>query len=307
MRDLRRFTLALVALAGLSAPCAAADNEPCTLTRAASLDVSTDSSGGQVVPMTIGGRTANLLVDTGGIDSMLTQSFVDSLHLRVAPLPRGNRVVMFGGYRLDRFAVGHDIDFGGLKAPYKEFIIMPNGNLPDGIDGTVAPDILRAYDDEFDFAAAKLNLFLPNHCQTNMAYWTKSEHAEIPFEQDHFGHISFSVTLDGKKIRATFDTGTSRSVLTLEEAEDLFAFKQGDPQLQTLRATDTGHVYKYPFKTLNFSGVSVANPDLELISRKDEGMPGEPELILGMGILRQLHMYIAYKEQALYVTAASAH
>jgi predicted aspartyl protease len=306
MKILVRGVLAAVMLCGLAAPCAAADNEPCSLVRAASLDMATDPGGGQVVPMTIGGRTANLLVDTGGIDSMLTQSFVASLNLRVAPLP-GRYVTMFGGYRLDRFAVGHDINLGGLKAPYKEFIIMPNGHLSDEIDGTLAPDILRAYDDEFDFAGAKLNLFLSNHCQTNMAYWTKSEHAEIPFEQDHFGHISFLVTLDGKKIHATLDTGSARSIFNLEQAEDLFGFTESDPQLQTLKTTDSGHISKYPFKSLNFSGVSVANPDLTLYTKGDERIPGGPELILGMGILRQLHMYIAYKEQALYVTAASAH
>jgi hypothetical protein len=304
MRFLHRVLLVL-ALVG-AVPCAAADKPSCDLVRAASLDMATDPAGGQVVPMMIGGRTANLLIDTGGIDSMLTESFVTSLNLRVAPLP-GRYVMMFGGYRLDRFAVGHDIDLGGLKAPYKEFIIMPNGHLPDGIDGTLAPDIMRAYDDEFDFAGAKLNLFLSNHCQTNMAYWTMSEHAEIPLEQDHFGHISFLVTLDGEKVRATLDTGTSRSVLNLEEAEDLFGFTESDPQLKTLEKTDNGHVYKYPFKSLNFSGVSVINPDLTLFSSRDEGIRGEPKLILGMGILRQLHMYIAYKEQALYVTAASAH
>jgi len=304
MRLLDYVTLILGLLGAV--PCAAADKEPCSLVRAASLNMATTAAGGQVVPMMIGGRTATLLVDTGGIDSMLTESFVDSLNLRVAPLP-GKYVMMFGGYRFDRFAVGHDIDLGGLKAPYKEFIIMPNGHLADGIDGTLAPDIMRAYDDEFDFADAKLNLFLSNHCQTNMAYWTKSEHAEIPLEQDHFGHISFLVMLDGKKVRATLDTGSARSVFNLEEAEDLFGFTESDPKLMTLEKTDSGHVYKYPFKTLNFSGVSVANPDLTLFSKRDERLPGGPELILGMGILRQLHMYIAYKEQALYVTPASAH
>jgi predicted aspartyl protease len=298
---------AALLLAMLSAvPCAAADNEPCRLTRAASLDMSTDSSGGQMVPLTMDGRILNLLVDTGGIDSMLTEAVVDSLKLRVAPLP-DRHVILFGGYRMDRFAVGHDIDFGGLKAPYKEFIIMPDGHLPEGVDGTLAPDILRAYDDEFDFVAAKLNLFLSNHCQTNMTYWTKGEHAEIRIEQDHFGHISFSVLLDGKKIRATLDTGSSRSVLNLEAAEDLFGFTQSDPALKPTASTAYGHAYTYPFRTLNFSGVSVANPDMTLIASRDEGMSGGPPLILGMGILRQLHMYIAYREQVLYVTAASAH
>lgn len=299
--------LAIVALGGFAHQAAFAADEACHLARAATLDMTTDPSGGQLVPLTISGRTVNLLVDTGGIDSTLTRRIVDSLKLRVAPLTRGS-VIMFGGYRMDHFAVGHEIDLGGLKAPYKDFIIMPDGHLPDGVDGTLAPDVLRAYDDEFDFAGAKLNLFLPNHCLMNMAYWTKSEHAEIVLEQDHDGHISFLVELDGKKIRATLDTGSSRSVLNLEEAEEQFGFKEGDARLKTLSKTDNGHTYKFPFKTLNFSGVSVADPDMELISGRDEGMPvGGPKLILGMGVLRQLHMYIAYAEQKLYVTSASAH
>jgi hypothetical protein len=33
----------------------------------------------------------------------------------------------------------------------------------------------------------------------------------------------------------------------------------------------------------------------------------DPTIILGMGILRQLHLYIAYREKNLYVTPASAH
>jgi len=57
----------------------------------------------------------------------------------------------------------------------------------------------------------------------------------------------------------------------------------------------------------SLGGVSVENPDLLLYPRGAMALPGDPELILGMGILRQLHMYIAYKERKLYVTAASAH
>jgi hypothetical protein len=37
------------------------------------------------------------------------------------------------------------------------------------------------------------------------------------------------------------------------------------------------------------------------------GGSGQPKMILGMGVLRQLHLFIAYKERNIYVTAASAH
>jgi predicted aspartyl protease len=306
MRGLYRFAFALSVFVGCAAPCAAADDKPCNIVRAASLEMSTDAAGAQDVPMTIGGQTINLLIDTGGVDSMLTESVVETLKLEERPIYRG-RVILFGGFPIDSQTTAHDIDFGGLKAPTMFFMIMPDGHLPKGIGGTLAPDVMRAYDDEFDFAGAKFNLFLRDHCKANMAYWTKDDHAEIPFDLDRVGHINFSVELDGKEIDATLDTGSSRSMLNFEEAEDLFGFKESDSQLKPLATTSTGHVYKFSFKTLSFGGVSVTNPDLMLVSRRDERMPGGPTMLLGMGILRQLHMYIAYKEEKLYVTAASAH
>jgi len=296
----------LATLLAFSADCAAADDNSCTLVRAASLDMSTDPVGGPIVPLTIGGQTVNLLIDTEGIDSMLTKSVVETLKL-VKQSIFGSRIVMFGGDRIDSWTIARDIDLGGLKAPKMIFMVMPDGHVPEGIGGTLAPDIMRLYDDEFDFANAKFNLFVPSQCRGNLAYWTKDEHAEISFDLNRFGQIGFIVELDGKKFRASLDTGSSRSILRLEEAENSFGFQESDPQLQTIAKTANGHTYKYPFRTLSFGGVTVSNPDLVLFSRADDRLPGGPTLIVGMGILRQLHMYIAYNQRILYVTPASAH
>lgn len=134
------------------------------------------------------------------------------------------------------------------------------------------------------------------------------------FASNSAGHINFPVTLDGKDVRATLDTGASRSVLGLEAAEDTFSFDEKNASLKVLGTTRSGHSYKFPFNTLLFGeagavlgSVTVINPDLILVSRSDSRLPGSPDLILGMGVLRQLHLYIDYKEKKLYVTAASAH
>jgi predicted aspartyl protease len=306
MRGLYRFAGAFAAFVSCAAPGAAADDRPCNVIRVASLDMSTDEAGGLEVPMSVGGRTVNLLIDTGGVDSMLSESVVANLKLPVMGI-FDVRVIMFGGIPITKRTYAHDVDFGGLKAPRMYFLVAPNSVLPEGADGFLAPDVMRAYDDEFDFGNARFNLFLQKHCKANLAYWTKEDHSEIPFALDGAGHMRFVIALDGRNIRADLDTGASRSFLNLEEAEDLFGFNEGDPRLETLEKTSTGHVYRYPFKTLSFGGVSVTNPDLMLVSRRDERMPGGPTMLLGMGILRQLHMYIAYGEKTLYVTAASAH
>jgi ABC-type hemin transport system substrate-binding protein len=65
--------------------------------------------------------------------------------------------------------------------------------------------------------------------------------------------------------------------------------------------------YQYPFKSLTFSGVAVANPDIVLVSDRASKEYGQPDLIIGMGILRQLHIYLAYHERNLYLTSADAH
>ena len=64
-----------------------------------------------------------------------------------------------------------------------------------------------------------------------------------------------------------------------------------------------------------FTGVAVSNPQLvvmpDLIRRRlSNAISGEeshmPDIILGMDILRHLHVYVAYKERKLYISPADA-
>jgi len=62
--------------------------------------------------------------------------------------------------------------------------------------------------------------------------------------------------------------------------------------------------FSYPFKTIDFAGVAVTNPHILVLSDRD--FPPK-ELLLGSDVLRQLHLYISYKEHKIYVTPATAH
>ena len=113
------------------------------------------------------------------------------------------------------------------------------------------------------------------------------------------------IVIDGKEIAAQIDTGSSRSLFSLDEAQRLFGFDAS--ALAALQEDGLGRRQKYPFKALTFGGVSVANPDIILVPDAESRLHGPPHIILGMGILRQLHLYISYREKKLYVTPASAH
>lgn len=304
---------AAAGLAGLStvlAP-ARAEDEACHLTRVAHVDMSIDGSGRIGVPMQIAGKTVNMMIDTGGVNSLLTPAVVQDLGLEAEPIGPQLRITNFGGYRIDKYATAHDVDFGGLKAHSMPFLVSPPElGLGPEIQGILGPEVLRAYDDDFDFANGTFSLFQQNRCDGSPVYWTSDASAEIPFNQDQVGHIKIDVMLDGKEVHAVVDTGAYRSIMDLEAAEDLFGFKPGDPGLTPLRRTANGYTYRYPFKALAFGdrgNVTVSNPDIVLMSRDDSRTTSGPRMLVGMGVLRQLHIYLSYRHDTMYVTAASAH
>ncbi len=297
-----RFRIAIAAASAallFAAPSLAADD--CHLYRLTSIDMTLDSEGGVNVPMSVSGKDVNVLVDTGGIYSMLTDSFVTELGLHKESLMRA-RFIMFGGKTINQFVSAKDIKLGKLSGSRTEFLVMPDGRLPQGTGGTLAPDVLNNYDVDFDFANAKFNLFSQDHCEGKVVYWA-DDYAIVDFRRDMNGHIQVPVKLDGQDVKAGIDTGSSRSFMALETAEDLFNIDLKSSELKDLGQHSFGHAYRYPFKTLTFSGVTVNNPDIMLVSEHDSKFR---ETILGMGILRQLHVYFANREKKMYVSPASA-
>ena len=305
MRKLSLIAMSLAA-ALFASGAARADDEKCSLGRYVSLPITIDASGGVTVPLKVEDQVQNMLVDTGGFFSMLTESTTARLNLRPQMMYM-QWMTMFGGRKLDHYVTAHSMEIAGAQVKDKQFVLIPDDVLPAGVDGALAPDVLRVFDVDFDFAAGKLGLFSQDHCEGKVVYWMHGEYVVIPFKMDSNWHIEIDVQLDGKEVSAGLDTGSDRSLMSLETAEDLF--KIDDAALNASK----GH---YPFKTLTLQGadanqsVTVNNPDLILVpDDKSQVMGGyrQPKLILGMGVLRQLHLYIAYKEHKLYVTAASAH
>jgi len=293
----------LVALL-IAAPCASAG--PCSLTRIATLDVNFDEAGGAYVPMTISGQKINMLIDTGGIFSMLSEQSVKMLGLTEASVFSPHET-MFGGKLVDKYVQARDINLGGLKADRMPMQVVPDSFMAIGIGGILAPNVLRHYDVDFDFASGKFNLFSQEHCEGKVVYWTKDPYASLEVSVDAAGQLKIPIQLDGKEVEARIDTGSSRSMISLELARMLFLTSDNDPKLTRVRVGEHGSWFRYPFRELAFQGVKITDPDIFLIPASESRLPPEaPKFILGMNTLRQLHLYIAYKEKKLYVTSASA-
>jgi hypothetical protein len=248
-----------------------------------------------------------LIVDTGAAVSVLSRSTAAALGL--SPSNSRTTIMMFGGQRSNQFAIADHVTFGDFMTGRMGFFLMQDESFPPGVSGLFGPDIMRSFDIEFDFANSIMNVLSQNHCPNQVVYWTHGQYARLPFTLDHDGHIKLSVKLDGKEIDAGIDTGAQETAGSLEDILDDLNIDEKDPALKPVSEVPSGlGIMRYPFKTLAFDGVAVENPDIVLFPNKVSHMRrGIRELIVGMNVLRELHLYVAYGELALYVTPATAH
>jgi hypothetical protein len=114
----------------------------------------------------------------------------------------------------------------------------------------------------------------------------------------------------------------------MEVAELAYGLKPGSSDMPAAgNGADKSaiQVYIHRFKSLSLEGIAIANPAMHIIPdlmrtkmmdphdslegdtriKSDANPVGLDQMILGMDILHRLHLYIAYKEQKLYITPAA--
>ena len=331
MNLLARAALLFAALS-LAPPALAEDCKQ--LLQRASLDMTRTRGDTILVPVTVNGTDMHMLLDTGGGISSVSAKTATALNLtrqdsRVKTLDmRGNASRQF--VRLDSIALGP------LKGKDIDLMIWPDPNAP--FDGLIAGDLLARYDVELNFVTGKLNIFSPDHCEGKVIYWPATALAIVPFSMSRPArgnpdepstinilpdtHIRVPVTLDGKTFQAIIDTGATLTTMSAAAARSAFGVTADSPgvvQLSAASADPSDQRFGYVFHSLAFEGIAVTNPHVLIhpdlmgkndpdntniagsrITRVDDGMG--PDLIVGMDVLKHLHLYIAYGERKLYLT-----
>jgi hypothetical protein len=140
------------------------------------------------------------------------------------------------------------------------------------------------------------------------------------------GHIVLPLKLDGRDIDAILDLGSTYSQISMEFAHNLFgldAASAGMERTGQISGSVQTTVYRHTFKTLSLEGLTINNPTLyiwdNLVKYSATQAPpigsrlnnlqeseGHTDLTLGLSQLNHLHVYIAYKEQKLYITPSAA-
>jgi len=277
--------------------------EACTgLRQLTSAVMETLPDGTVYVPALIKDRPLNFLLETESFGSVISATSAATLALPQEHIAASN-LQMYGD-RLQEFATTDAFKLGGLAGKVG-FAVAPDSDFKAGMSGIFAADFLRHFDVEFDFAKSRVNLFSPDHCEGGVVYWTQSGGTRVPMKLTPFGQIRVDAELDGEPIPTEIATGLAKTTMQIAADETKFG-QQND--WKVISGGGSHHnaqtVYEHTFKSLTLGGIEVYNVNLP-INSGGTPYPGA-RLYLGMDILRQLHLYAAYKERNLYASAASA-
>ena len=279
--------------------------QECRLTQVASLPM-TVKNGEITIPVNVNGSEKIFVLDTGGYASGLSPKAIADMGLKQQDV-QGAIIKDAGGKLATKYVRTSNFGFGQMQGESLPLLVMDGLNT----DGLLAPDVLRNFDVELDFANNKLNLFHHHPCDGRAVYWT-SAWAVMDFDVTHDGHIRVPVTLDGEDTHAVVDTGATYSHITMGSAQVLFGLNEKSPGMEKAGASEGGHgsiveEYAYPFKSLTMGGVTVSNPVVKIGEAENLLKGNQAKMLLGLSVIRRLHMFIAYKEGKLYITGANAH
>jgi hypothetical protein len=205
------------------------------------------------------------------------------------------------------FLVANDRDLGKSK-PY---------------DGLLTTAMFSKFDLNLDFGGKKLTFLAPTACQ-NPVYWPHRVVAVVPMTiVDH--KITVPVTIDGRQFDAIIDTSSDRTVMRRGLAEQKFGLKADTADMTPagdLRDGMGQRVYQHIFPQIAFEGVIAGNVPVliqtnsmvhklnrehTLDSRAHfDTDPNDrvADLALGMDVLHQLHIYIAFDQNKIFITPA---
>jgi len=318
--------VAAMLLGFLPAPAVA---DGCKLSQVASLALTTATDGTPQVPVKIDGSAVNLMLDLNEPFSFLTSGA--AAQLKLTPAANAPEVVFReraekrGIFKGDVSAVTvPEIDIGPIVARNQGFYSASGVSFANGISGGLGLDILARYDVELDLAKNRLNLFDPNHCPGQVVYWTHQPVGIVDIEAMPGGTYHYDFTLDGKTIGAFLTPENAQTLLAFPTAHEEFALTHVATGVAPAGTNETvGALYRYPFKTLDANGLTIANPAVYLFGDENNDMVcdsksherginhgyrcrGDAGLKIGLHELRALHLFLDFSEKKLYVTAANA-
>jgi predicted aspartyl protease len=251
----------------------------------------------------VNGADLDFLVDSGAFFSVIVPS--KAAELKLKPAYALGEVVGVGGSNQLQVVDADSFSVGGRNLRDMQFVVT--AGVGSGVSGVVGQSLLIAGDVDYDLAGGMVRILLPKDCgDSPLAYWSVGKpfnaitvNAVRPGATHTFG----MVYINGKQVRALFDTGASSSMLRLEAAQRLGLAPD------KLGAREAGYsqgigphlvrTWIVPVDDFRIGDEEVKNTHLR-IGDTTEG--GEFDMLLGADFFLSHHILIANSQRKLYFT-----
>jgi hypothetical protein len=196
----------------------------------------------------------------------------------------------------------------------------------DAFDGILSSNMLINYDIDLDFPGNTMNFVSPDHCKGAVLYWKADQVGVVPITLVDNTRITVKVTLEGQTFDAFIDTGATHSVMSDQAAKYFFHVllaAPGDTPIERINGDPTLTGYLHTFSKLSFGGVEIDKPQIMILedrmkrggdrsqqtgnrARANNANITLPNMVIGMNMLSDLHVYMSFAERRLYVTKGTA-
>jgi hypothetical protein len=235
-----------------------------------------------------------------------------------------------GGHNRLRAA---SVTIGNATGHHVQIQVAPKGEISRSasFDGYFTGDYMRKYDVELDFAGKQMTWLTPTACTDpdQVVFWAHDDVAIIPVSLAKDGRLEMQAMVGGHVINAELDTSSANTVMRRDIAE-LYVGLNADKDLKPVDGLEDGmhmKVYVHIFPQIIFAGGSITAVNVPVMVQNYSMIPAVdrdlnthlrgiagggllssenriPDLVIGMDVLKHLHMYVVPGQAKVYVTAA---
>ncbi len=268
------------------------------------VEIPVEAGGDQLLTQgMIDGHSIHVLIDTGANVSLIWRSAIERLGLRLLTGPR-MRLYGLGGESHVSSAFVTDFRVAQFAIEERRFPVA--GDLPSGTDFILAEDLLSRTSVEFDLRHQLVRTLEPTGCSlAQLPYWAKTySMAELLASPRDALAIEVNVVLNGHRVRAQIDSGSSTSIISKATADSAglhYVSTTGEVVGIGRGALETWIAEVQDFtlgdETIKNTRLRVAQlgkyrTAIRLGSRIPVEVAGEPEMLLGLDFLRAHHILV---------------
>lgn len=308
----------------------------CNLMLAADIEVRILPSGTVVVPARVAGQEVWMFFGSNGAFPLVYESAANQLGLarksimtRTELGSRTRRVetgLSSSSGTLDQQVALPSFLLGRVSLGAWQAVVLPGADRElmqiDGhpVIGVLGTQIFRLVDVELDLANRRMRLFKATECTDPPVYWG-GEYTATRMLFDRVGAMHFVMELDGQKIDTGLLNGISTPSIDEGIAKRYFGFDSQSPGVIHEEGNGQQQSSYYAMSLtaagLNVSNarVRITNPNTSKCGFTTAGDAGDSiqyskcentvPFALGSGLLQKLRIYIAAKQEKIYMTRST--